>query len=274
MWTVCVRRNQIERNAGGSNQSPRSVEPERAQETPEPKSDTKSEGDAAANDGRLPADGRTSNSTINPTGQPRKKRNAGSRGDAARHSEEEKDGSGTEHDPLIAPGRSTAEKSEGDDYNNGGPGRSISEDIREEHNNPVENAQKTDGGDDETGDTLRASTDGGLLEDAAGGDGGRFQGMRSRMKKAGKGLLAKKAPGLPARRRKGAEDAAPGGVGGKDEEQPEAAEGTNPRDALPDAGGKGRTREAGDGDDNDGGQPPPKGPADESDTARCACCCF
>ena len=127
-----------------------------------------------------------------------------------------------------------------------------------------------DGG--ETNEALLASTDGGLLEDAAVGDGGRFQGMRSRMKKAGKGFLPKKTSGSSARRRKGTDDAAPGEVVGKDEKQPEPVEGTNAGDTLPGDGGESTAREAGgeDGDGSGGGQKPSERPGDESDTARCA----
>lgn len=275
--TVCIHRKQIERNAEGLNQSPRSAGPDPGQETPETKSDTKSEGEAVVNDGRLSADWGKPNSNINPSGQRRPKRNAEGGGDAARKSEEEKDGSGTEHDPLIAAGRSAERKSEDDDYNdnNGRAGRSNSEETQEEHNTPpAENEQKAGGG-GETDDALCTSTDGGLLEDAAGGDGGRFQGMRSRMKKAGKGFLPKKSSGPSAPRRNDTDDAAPGGVVGKGEKQPETAKGTNSGDPSPDAGAKSTTGEAGggngdDGDDGGRGQKPLEGPADESDTARCA----
>lgn len=276
MLTVCIHRKQVERNAGGSNQSRRPANPERAQETAETRSNPKSEDEAVVNNGRRPSDGKNAHTAISQTGQPRTIRSSGNRGEAARESEDEKEGSGTEHDPLIAPGGAEG-KFEEDDNNTGGAGRNSSEDIQEEQDTPVETSQKT-GGDDETSDTLRASADG-LLEGAAGGDGGRFQGMRSRMKKAGKGLLPKKNPASSARRRKETEDAAPVGVDGKDEERLETAGGTSSGDILPDAGGKSTAREAGGGDRNDdgGGEMTPGGQADDSDTARCACpcpCCF
>lgn len=258
--TVCKHRQKIERNAGVSSQSPLHAGPARAQEAPERTRDTEPER------GGADIDEKNANPSINQTGHPKTKRNARNGRGAARKSEEENDGSGTEHDPLIAPGRNAEGKPGGDDHNSKG--------TQEELNTPIDNEQKT-GGEDETNDNLLATTDGGLHEDVAGGDGGRFQGMRSRMKKAGKGFLPKKSAGSSARRRKDPEDSAPDGVGGGEEEKTETAGGISSGDTLPDAGGKNIARDGsgGNGDDDGGGQSPPGGPADDSDTARCACCC-
>ena len=242
--------------------------------------DTKSTVGAVDSGNRRSSDERNSlggtTTTANRTGQPQADRNSrDSRGAAnekdiapPRSSEGEKESSGTEHDPL-SPGRG-AERKAGDD--NGGEGGNQPESVEEEKKADVEhdNGEK---GDDEGGGNLLAGTNE-LLADTAGGDSGRFQGMRSRMKKAGKGLLTKKSPTSSAGRRKGTDDAALGATSGKEGQQSEAVERTSSGDTLPDAGSEGLMRQTGGAreDKDGGGRNLTEDPADGSDTARCASC--
>lgn len=117
--------------------------------------------------------------------------------------------------------------------------------------------------------------------EGAGGDGGRFQGMRSRMKQAGKGLMTKKGPSV--RRGKETENQASGKTTGKNDEQPgmtgrtssETMGGRSSGDTLSDTEGEVEQERAGKarGEDNSpsraaGGENTPKNRGDDSDTAR------
>lgn len=256
--------------ARSSDDSPRLAGSEEPRKT---KSGAKSKGGAVDSGNRRPSDERDprgGSTTTNQTGQPTKGNSGDVRGtakgkDAAlpRSSEDEKEDSGTEHDPLLSPDRVVERKAENDKGGGNQP-----EGVEEEKKAGVENDKgaKVDG---EGGENIRASTDQ-PLADAAGGDSGRFQGMRSRMKKAGKGLLTKKTSASSVRRRKGTDDAALGGTSGKEGELSEMAEGTSSGDTLPKAGVEGMARGTGDGGEDEDGQNQTGGPADDSDTARCA----
>ncbi len=211
--------------------------------------------------------------TTSQTGQPTKRNSGDVRGTARgkdavlpRSSEDEKEDSGAEHDPLLSPGRVVERKAEDDNVGEGNQPESVGYEKKA----GVENDKGAKGG-GEGSENLRASPDE-PLADAAGGESGRFQGMRSRMKKAGRGLLTKKSSTPSVRRRKGTDDAALGGTIGKEGQQSETAEGTSSGDILSEAGGEGMARGTGDGGEDEDGQNQSGDPADDSDTPRCAYC--
>lgn len=155
---------------------------------------------------------------------------------------EKGEGGNTEHDPLISD--ATGQRRTGDDAGNqagnavAGPGASIG------------NGDQTAGA--------------GELEDAAEG---RFKGMRSRMKQAGKGLM-NKSPTASFRRPKAEGKTGRGSASSQEKE--ELPEGRSTGDVQSDDGAGNGTREAGDDDDVDRtASKNLRHHKTESDTARC-----
>lgn len=196
--------------------------------------------------------------------------------------EKEKDeGSGAEHNLLIPHDKIKDRRPNyNQDNNSVEEGGNQSESSNEGNKSGIEKAQRVDDGDG-ISNALRGSADS-PLEGATGGDGGRFQGMRNRMKKAGKGLISKKNPTLSIQRGEGAEveDADRAGEAREKGGEPasETMEGTNSGDNLAGAGSKGKAKGAaavvGDGGGRDrvaGDRNLPEGPVDGSGSSRCVC---
>lgn len=194
-------------------------------------------------------------------------------------SDNEVGGSGTEHDPLIPEGRTSERKPRNGDGAVTGKQPEAAQEEKKDEREAVRTAGDADG----VGTAAPVDHANDPLEGAAGGDGGRFRGMRSRMKQAGKGLMTKKSPASSFRRGKEAENQASSETTRKKDEQPgtmgltssETTGGTSSGDTLSDTEGEGEEERAGraGGEDNrvigaDGVQNTPEHRGDDSDTAR------
>ncbi|CAM9602015.1 unnamed protein product [Ectocarpus sp. 13 AM-2016] len=290
------KREEVERTSGGSIESPRSGGANLPRETPEAKGDAKSRGQAERANSRIDSDrgdstrdtgSRNNNRTGQATarGSPQTggrgsgvERNVGMEGTPAVQSGNDVGGSGTEHDPLIPEGRTSERKPRnGDDVVT----RKQPEAAQVEKKAERE-AVQTAGDADGVGTAAPGDNANDPLEGAAGGDGGRFRGMRSRMKQAGKGLMTKKSPASSVRGGKEAENQAISETTRRKDEQPGTmgrtssgtTRGTSSGDTLSDTEGEGEKEKAGKAGDEDnslieagGVQNTPENRGDDSDTA-------
>ncbi|CAM9570631.1 unnamed protein product, partial [Hapterophycus canaliculatus] len=280
------KRAEAEREAGVSGQSPRSADSEQSREAVEAKSDSRSQGGAVDVDGRGLADetGLRSGNSLGTSrkGQPRNlddssgssgesgaKIEVGAKGVISPASKSEEVGVGGIERSVLNSSDSVARKQPegGRDNAKGDQAETAKE------RDPGERKTQELGDGDEAGAAALGRGADDLPEDTVSGDGGRFQGMRSRMKKAGKGLMTKKAPPSSARREKGVDDEGVVGTRDKNEEQPEPAGETSSGDTVPGTGDEGRGGRVGVGRRNEsqgsraaGGRNPTGDPADNSDT--------
>ncbi|CAM9757050.1 unnamed protein product [Ectocarpus sp. 8 AP-2014] len=286
----------VERTSGGSIESPRSGGANLPRETLDAKGDAKSRGQAERANSRNDSDRGdsardTGSRNNNRTGQAtaRGSLQAGGRGSDVEHnvgkegtpavqSDNEVGGSGTEHDPLIPEGRTPERKPRNGD----GAVTGKKPEIAQEEKKAEREALQTAGDADGVGTAAPGDNANDPLEGAAGGDGGRFRGMRSRMKQAGKGLMTKKSPASSVRREKEAENQVSSETARKKDEQPGTmgrtssgtTGGTSSGDTLSDTEGEGEEERAGKagGEDNSligagGVQNTPENRGDDSDTA-------
>ncbi|CAB1115363.1 unnamed protein product [Ectocarpus sp. CCAP 1310/34] len=289
------KREEVERTSGGSFESPRSGGVNLPRETLEAKGDG-SRGQAEHANSHIDSDRGdstrdTGSRNNNRTGQAtaRGSPQAGGRGSGVEHnlgkegtpavqSDNDVGGSGTEHDPLIPVGRTSERTPRNGD---GAITRKQPETTQEEKKAEREAVQAA-GDADGVGTAAPGDNANDLAEGAAGGDGGRFRGMRSRMKQAGKGLMKKKSPASSVRRGKEGENQASSETTRKKVEQPGTmgrtssgtTGGTSSGDTLSDTEGEGEEEKAGKAGREansligaSGVQNTPENRGDDSDTA-------
>ncbi|CAM9637468.1 unnamed protein product [Scytosiphon promiscuus] len=262
------KREEVEREAGSSGQSPRSIgSGQQPRENREAKTDTRPQGGAIDIDGgrrRVDERGpRTDNSDgTNRSGQPRKRDNSPERGGSvdpnieegaegittSKKTDEGDEGVGKARSPLLSDGNVVQRPP-----NLGNQDRAGDQAESANEGKPTGGRKQGPSGANEAGAAALESGADGLSDNTVGvdgvdggdagdaGDGGRFQGMRSRMKKAGKGIMAKKVPAPSARGEKEGDDDAGVGISEKKEQQPGLAERRSAGNASPgtgDAGGR------------------------------------
>ncbi|CAM9156600.1 unnamed protein product [Ectocarpus fasciculatus] len=290
------RREEVERTSGGSTESPRSGGAKLPRETLESKGDARFRDQAERANNRIDSERGdaardTGSRNNNRTGQAtaRGSPQAGGSGSGVEHnvvkegtpavqSDNKVGGSGTEYDPLTED--RTSERKPRNDEDGVATGKQP--ETAQEDKKAEREAVQTAGDADGVGIAAPGDITNEPLEGAAGGDGGRFQGMRSRMKQAGKGLMTKKGPASSVRRGKEAENQASGEATRKKDEQPGTTmrtssgttRGTSSGDTLSDTEGEGEEETAGKagGEDNSrsragGGENAPENRGDDSDTA-------
>lgn len=266
-------------------QSPRSARSEQPREAPEAKRDSRPQGGAVDIDRRRRDDeerSRTSNSNgTSRSEQPGRRDNPSRSSDGSGSNNEEGANGiittakkservgGSESSQLLSDG-SLAQKQpdEGNDNAAGDQAKSTNEE------DPAERKTQRPGDASEAGAVSLGNGADDFPEDTVSGDGGRFQGMRSRMKKAGKGLMTKKTSASSARREKDADDVVTAGTREMNQEQPGPAEMTSSGETLPDTEDEGgRVVRAGVAQRSEGGgsrgadrRIPTGGPRDDSDT--------
>ncbi|CAN0133352.1 unnamed protein product [Ectocarpus sp. 6 AP-2014] len=228
------KREEVERTSGGSIESPRSGGANLPRETLDTKGDAKSRGQAERANSLIDSDRGdsardTGSRNNNRTGQATATGSlqAGGKGSGVEHdvgkegtpavqSDNEVGGSGTEHDPLIPEGGTSERKPRNGDGAVTGKQPETAQEEKKAEREAVQTAGDADG----VGTAVPGDNANDPLEGAAGGDGGRLRGMRSRMKQAGKGLMTKKSPASSVRRGKEAENQASSGTARKKDEQP------------------------------------------------------
>lgn len=275
----------MEQDIGLSNQSPRSVGSGQPREAVEVMSDTRSEGGPVDIDGRRRVDERISrigNSSGDSRAEQLKKRdNSSGRGgviNQTRKSEDGDIGGIDSSSPFVSDGGMAQRQSEAGNNNKTGD---QAESAKE--GDPAKSETPGPGDANELGAPALGRGADDILEDPGNGDGGRFQGMRSRMKKAGKSLMTKKGPASTARGEKEGDDEVGGGTREKneEEEEPDPAKLTSSEGTLPDTGderrvGRARMPQRNEGDGSRGADRRSRAgvPADDSDIEgyECALC--